>query len=349
MPFRNLRWGSPAATALLPALLLGLLWAAGRAGPGYDAPVSAGPAGELRTVPKEVFLASHNISGWREPQVRQILEKWNTEVHQDPVDAAFDQATRGRVQGINGLSIDVEKTLEGVYAAAAGDQVPLAYREVAPKVGLADLPPGPIYQGNPARYAVSFAINVAWGEVYLPEILRVLQRNGVKATFFLVGQWAERSPEVAMSIAAAEHEIASHGYSPAEFNKMGPDQAAEQVKRAEEAIRATTGKKPRWFSPHKGEFNPEVLRAAGERGYETIMWSVDTVDWSNPGVDWILNRVLSQAHNGAIILMHPTKQTVDALEPMIQGLRRKGYRIVTVGTLLSPSPLARDAAGTAMP
>lgn len=340
------RWSdSPPAAAALAALLLSWVAWTGRTPPAEPPPlrpVTADPTSGFRTVPKDVLLAGRNVSGWREPQVRQLLEQWAKEIRQAPVGAALDPATRGRVPELNGLEVDVVATLERLRVAAPGERVPLAFREVPPAVRLSDLPAGPIYSGNPGKHAVAFAVNVAWGEAFLPDMLRTLERKGVRATFFLVGQWAERYPEAAMAIAAGGHEIASHGYSAVEFDRLSPAEAADQIERAAEAIRNATGREPTLFSPHKGTFSPDLLRVANEKGYETVLWSLDTVDWMKPGVDRMVYRILSGAHNGAVILMHPTDQTAAALEPMIEGLRRKGYRIVTLGTLLSPSPLARD-------
>lgn len=346
---RNWGWGRnrwtqiPVAPAAVSALLLAwVLWAAHSPAPQAAVPAAADPTSGFRTVPKDVVLAGRNVSGWRETQVRQLLEAWAKEIRQAPVDASLDPATRGRVPELNGLEVDVDATLERLRVAAPGERVPLVYREVAPAVRLRDLPAGPVYHGNPGKHAVAFAVNVAWGEAFLPDMLRTLERKGVKATFFLVGQWAEEHPEAAMAIAAAGHEIASHGYSAVAFDRLAAAEAADQIERAREAIRNATGREPTLFSPHKGAFNPDLLRVAAGKGYETVLWSLDTVDWMKPGVDRMVYRILSGAHNGAVILMHPTDQTAAALEPMIEGLRRKGYRIVTVGTLLSPSPLARD-------
>ncbi|MBM7557920.1 divergent polysaccharide deacetylase family protein [Halanaerobacter jeridensis] len=70
-------------------------------------------------------------------------------------------------------------------------------------------------------------------------------------------------------------------------------------------------------------------------GYKTIMWTVDTIDWQRPEPEVIVERVVPKAENGAIVLMHPTKATVEALPKMIAGLKDKGYKLVTISQLLS--------------
>lgn len=344
------RLGSGVLSGVFLALAAGflLLVAAVTARPrhgGHASRQPATPEAERRVVPDGVTLAGHAISGWREPDVRWLLLGWAGELRRTPVNARLDPATRGLIPPLNGLDLDVEGTLARVRAAAPGERLPLAFRENPPAVSLADLPPSPIYQGNAAKQAVTFLINVAWGEEHLPGMLRTLEQHRVRATFFLVGQWVERHPEAVKAIVADGHEIASHGYSSAEFAKLSAEQVADEIGRAETAIIAATGRKPRYFSPHKGEITPRLLRVARDMGYETILWSVDTVDWMKPGTDWMVDRVLSKAHNGALILMHPTDQTVEALAPMILGLRKQGYSIVTLGAMLSPSPLVRRYEG----
>lgn len=310
------------------------------------APASTGArppeGGALRTAATEVDLAGTDVSGWREGQLRALIKGWAGQIHQPPLDAYQDRATRGLIPHLNGLDVDEAASLERALAAPPGSHVDLVYREIPPKHTLDQMPDGAIYRGNEAKHAVTFLVNVAWGEQYLAAMLETFRKKGVGATFFLVGEWAGRLPEQAAAIAADGHEIASHGHTAAAFATLGPEQVAQEIRRAETAIMAATGQKPAFFSPHRGEISPQLLQTARTLGYPTVLWSLDTVDWSNPGVDWMLQRILSRAHNGALILMHPTAQTAEALEPMIDGLQRKGFRIVTLKTLLSPSPLARD-------
>lgn len=77
-----------------------------------------------------------------------------------------------------------------------------------------------------------------------------------------------------------------------------------------------------------------VIKSAEEAGYTTIYWSLDTIDWQRPDPSVILDRVLPRAHNGAIVLMHPTAPTVNALPDMVKGLKEEGYQLVKVSSLL---------------
>ena len=111
---------------------------------------------------------------------------------------------------------------------------------------------------------------------------------------------------------------------------------AADISKAAAVIEEVCGKRPVYFSPHRGELSEEVLQAAASLGNRTIMWTVDTVDWKLPGVAVMLEKILSQAEGGSLILMHPTEQTADFLRQVIPALRAKGLEPVSLSKLLSP-------------
>ncbi len=94
---------------------------------------------------------------------------------------------------------------------------------------------------------------------------------------------------------------------------------------------------PKLFAPPYGEFNQEIVAVAGNLGYRTIMWTIDTIDWQRPAPEIIIRRVVDKIKAGAIILMHPTVPTVQALERIIQNVQGQGYKLVTVSELLKAS------------
>ncbi|MGB9826331.1 MAG: polysaccharide deacetylase family protein, partial [Desulfofundulus sp.] len=151
---------------------------------------------------------------------------------------------------------------------------------------------------------------------------------------FIGGQWAEQFPELTRKISQKGHEIGSHGYAHPHPDQLSVSGNLQDIRRAEEVLVKVTGKRPELFAPPYGEHGPAVLRAAAEAGYRTILWSVDTVDWQRPEPELITRRVLEKAHNGAIVLMHPTAPTIEALPVIIKELKSRGYRLVTVSGLL---------------
>lgn len=194
--------------------------------------------------------------------------------------------------------------------------------------------PQPIFHGNPATPKIAFACNVFWGEEFLPTMLKTLDDNNIKITFFIGGSWAKRFPDVVTLLAERGHELGNHTYSHPHPNTLSKDKNKEQILRAEQLVMELTQLKTTLYAPPYGEYNDTVLSAATELGYKTIMWSIDTIDWQRPPSNIIINRVMKKINNGAIILIHPTESTAKALPELIQQLKSKGYTITTVSDIL---------------
>jgi probable sporulation protein (polysaccharide deacetylase family) len=188
----------------------------------------------------------------------------------------------------------------------------------------------PYRSGSADSQYVSLAINVDWGEEYLPDMLRVLAENNIRVTFFLTGRWCDINPQLAQTLVAAGHEIGNHGYSHASPNASSKEQIKEEIARTEQAVEQATGIKTRLYAPPSGEDQEHVLQAAEEAGYDTILWSVDTIDWQKPDAATIIDRVIGKLHGGAIILAHPTASTLEALPALIEKIQAEGYTFVPV-------------------
>lgn len=165
-------------------------------------------------------------------------------------------------------------------------------------------------------------------------MLEILAKENIKATFFIGGQWAENSPELLMKIVEGGHEIGNHGYSHEHMSKLSYEQNVEQIKKSADAIYNNCGIAPTYFAPPYGEFNDTTLKAASDLGCTTIMWSVDTIDWRGDGVSAIIGRIKKNCHDGAIILAHPTADTIEALPEIISFVKESQRSFVTVGELL---------------
>ncbi|QDR80547.1 polysaccharide deacetylase family protein [Sporomusa termitida] len=205
-----------------------------------------------------------------------------------------------------------------------------------PLVATNELPavPPPVFQGNSSQPRVAFACNVFWGEEYLPAMLKTFDENNIHITFFIGGSWANRYPQVLKDIANKGHELGNHTYSHPHPNNLSKEKNKEQIIKAEELVSSITGLKTNLYAPPYGEYNNTVLQAAQELNYTTIMWSIDTVDWKRPPPDILQERVLKKLHNGAIILMHPTAPTAQALPGLISEIKKRGYTITTVTDIL---------------
>ncbi len=192
----------------------------------------------------------------------------------------------------------------------------------------------PIYHGSDKEKKISLTFNVVWGEEYIPRILQILNENAIQATFFMGGQWVDDFPELAGKVARDGHELGNHGYSHLHQEQMSREANIEEIKKAEMAIFNVTGIKTQLFAPPYGEKGDMIIKAAEEAGYTTTYWSIDTIDWQRPDPSVIVDRVLKKAHNGAIVLMHPTAPTVHALPQIIEELKKQDYQLVKVSSLL---------------
>ncbi|MDI3256349.1 MAG: polysaccharide deacetylase family protein [Kyrpidia sp.] len=284
----------------------------------------------------------HGSEGW----TREQIERAANGLSVPPQDARIDKIWKA-IPDVNGLQVDVEGTWRRIQAGERSEDggIPWVIHQIPAKVQLKDLPPAPIYRGNPLKKQMALMVNVSWGEEHLPALLQVFDRRGVKGTFFLDGQWVYKHPGLAADIARRGHEIGTHGWGHPDLRGRPAAAIRENLGRSRNAIRQATGAVPALFAPPAGWYNDRVVREARAMGMYTILWTLDTVDWKNPPVGTIVQRVVGRAEPGALVLMHPTAKTPEALERIVSGLRAKGYELVTVAALLSPErPLVQPEA-----
>ncbi|WP_353095256.1 polysaccharide deacetylase family protein [Tissierella praeacuta] len=191
------------------------------------------------------------------------------------------------------------------------------------------------YQGNIDDKIVAFACNVDWGNEHIPNMLEIFKKNDIKITYFVTGKWAEKNAEILKMIYDDKHEIGNHGYSHIDYDKLSYDKNKEEIMKAHNIIKETLDIDSKYFAPPSGAYNDNTVNATKDLGYELIMWSVDTIDWRDDSTkDVIVKRVTSKIHNSAIVLMHPTEETVKALPEIINYLYQNGYKIGTISDVI---------------
>ncbi|WP_021168378.1 Peptidoglycan-N-acetylmuramic acid deacetylase PdaC [Sporomusa ovata DSM 2662] len=169
-----------------------------------------------------------------------------------------------------------------------------------------------------------------------PELLAVLREKQVKATFFLLGANVEAHPEIVMQTVADGHEIASHAYSHKRLNKLTKTEVIEEFERFE-TITQPLAPKPSFFRPPDGAYNDDIVALARERGYTTVLWSIDAGDWRRPPVQQVVQAVVDNVKPGGIILMHDGQYplpTAQAAAIIIDKLQSQGYQLVTMSELM---------------
>ncbi|MBO0795910.1 MAG: polysaccharide deacetylase family protein [Ktedonobacteraceae bacterium] len=174
--------------------------------------------------------------------------------------------------------------------------------------------------------------------VNTPKILAILRQYHVPATFFTEGKNVQQYPWLVRQEIAAGHIVGNHTWDHPELPKLTPQQRAQEIANTTSMMKQVTGVTPQFLRPPYGELDEQVKQEIAAEHLTTVLWDIDPRDWSTPGTEAIVNNVLSNAHNGAIVLLHDgggdRSQTVAALPEIIKGLRQRGYTLVTVAQLL---------------
>ncbi|TAD79077.1 MAG: polysaccharide deacetylase family protein [Oscillatoriales cyanobacterium] len=173
--------------------------------------------------------------------------------------------------------------------------------------------------------------------VYTEQILDILKRENVKATFFVIGRMFQSNPKIGQRVAQEGHLLANHTWTHP-YHRHSPAAAASEIDRTTNIVTQYTGQVPRFYRPPGGVLNNGLDRYAQSKGYTTTLWGADTGDWRRPAPSVIVSRVMNNVHPGSIVLMHDgggkRDNTVAALPVMIAQLKAQGYRFVTLSELL---------------
>jgi peptidoglycan/xylan/chitin deacetylase (PgdA/CDA1 family) len=198
---------------------------------------------------------------------------------------------------------------------------------------------GPVLSRLPDAGAVTLTFDDGPNPLATPAILDVLGREGVRATFFVLGRHAERWPELVRRAAAEGHQIANHGYWHRRLHRRSPGYVRDDVSRGTEAVTRACGVAPRHFRAPHGVRSPWVTPIAAAFGQRTVGWSLGVWDSSRPGPREIARRALRGMRPGSILLLHDGDgydpdgdrlQTAEALPLIIEGLRGRGLRFATL-------------------
>ena len=191
-----------------------------------------------------------------------------------------------------------------------------------------------IYQGDTSQNKVSFMVNVYWGTEYIEDMLDVFDLYGVKTTFFVGGSWVAKNVDMAREIYTRGHEIGNHGYNHKDHDKITYQQNYDEIHKTHLLVNANLGIEMNLFAPPSGAFNDVTIEVATGLKYKTIMWTHDTVDWRDKDTDIILNRATKNLSNGDLILMHPTRHTLDALSGILAYAQNNGFKATTVSEVI---------------
>ncbi len=204
------------------------------------------------------------------------------------------------------------------------------------------------WSGPSTDRVVALTFDDGPNEPYTSRILSILKREHVRATFFVIGERVRRDPALTAQIVRDGHVVGNHSDThPFGLAFESPGRIRSEIDRAERSIHDATGIYPRLFRPPQGLRSPWLMQVAEGDSLDTVAWDDSPIDWNPLSPVQLSDRVVSRAHPGAIILLHDGLNlvpgadrgvVVDALRSVIERLRARGYRFVTVPELLRESP-----------
>lgn len=205
----------------------------------------------------------------------------------------------------------------------------------------------PIYNVQTEEKKVAFTMNCAWNADDIDSILKTLEDNNTKITFFMVGDWIEKFPDAAKKIHEAGHEIASHSDTHPHVNNLSYEKNIEEIEKSNEKIEKITGEKTKIYRAPYGEYNDTVIKAATDKGYYTIQWNLDTLDYTGLTGEEMWNRIKDKLNPGDIILSHNgTKNTANSLDMLIKNIKQKGLEVVRISDLIYKEDYSINNNGT---
>ena len=203
-----------------------------------------------------------------------------------------------------------------------------------------------VRQGNPKLKTLALTFDDGPDVKYTPQILDILKKYKVKATFFVVGTQIKKYPATFRRIVREGHDIGSHSYEHLKFSELTAAQISYQLRKNNEIIHSLGGPRQlRIFRPPYGALDPESIHDISKQNYQIILWTIDSLDWRGLSKTQVDKNVLPKIKNGYINLQHcaswskkeDLSGSVASLPDIIKAAQIKGYRFVTISELLKES------------
>ena len=191
-----------------------------------------------------------------------------------------------------------------------------------------------IVRGNPERRELALTFDDGPHPIYTQQILEILQRENVTATFFVIGANVDAHPDLVQQSAAQGIEIANHTYHHLRLPTLQPAGILSELENGARAIQRTIGYTTKIYRPPGGEYDIDTINATRDLGYTMVLWTDDPGDYADPGTRVIENRVLRDVSNGGILLLHDgAVQTIQILPDLIRKLKSRGYRFISCSAM----------------
>lgn len=193
----------------------------------------------------------------------------------------------------------------------------------------------PVYCVERSDKVVALSFDAAWGNEDTQQLIDILGKYNIKATFFVVGDWVTKYPESVKALHDAGHEVMSHSDTHAHYNSLSTEEITADLQASSDKIKAVTGVAPTLIRCPYGEYDDHVIRAIRDFGMEPIQWDVDSLDWKEISAAEITQRVTSKVQPGSIVLFHNAAlHTPEALPGILEYLIGQGYTVVPISELI---------------
>ena len=208
----------------------------------------------------------------------------------------------------------------------------------------------PIYGVQTEQKKIALSFDAAYGSDKTEKIMEILKSYGANATFFLVGFWVDKYPEMTQKISEQGFEIGTHSNEHAYMSKMSASDITSDLTASITKIENVTGQKPVVFRPPYGDYNDTLIESCEKLGLKTIQWNVDSLDWKGISASEITSRVISRAKEGSIVLFHNNSDHIlDALSSILELLKARGYEFCSVSELIYQENYVIDNNGIQIP
>ena len=204
----------------------------------------------------------------------------------------------------------------------------------------------PVYSVERDGKFASLTFDAAWGNEDTQTLVDILGRYGVRATFFVVGAWAEKYPESVRALHEAGHEVMNHSGTHPHLSKLSASEIRAEADECGDKVEAVTGVRPTLFRCPYGEYDDNVIGTLRGMGMQVVQWDVDSLDWKGISAGEIEKRVTERVAPGSIVLFHnAAEHTPEALAGIIEYMIQNGYTLVPVSELLLQGDYTIDHAG----
>ena len=208
----------------------------------------------------------------------------------------------------------------------------------------------PIYCVQRDQKVAAISFDAAWGNEDTQQLIDILGKYKVTATFFVVGEWVDKYPESVRALSEAGHAVMNHSNTHGHYPQMSSEEVIADLNACNDKVEQVTGIRPTLVRFPYGDYDDNSINAARSIGMEPIQWDVDSLDWKEIPASEIVQRVTGKVQPGSIVLFHNAAiHTPEALPTIIETLLQEGYTFVPISEILLDGDCTIDHTGRQCP